>query len=62
MITELQLPAGVTLDPNVAYSIRFRLMAGPLSGMEAECTSVRYDERTRGFGVRIPDGFRIPLA
>lgn len=61
LITEISLNAGVVLDPEANYSLRFRLMAGPLTGMEAECHSVRYDETTRGFGVRIPDGFKIPL-
>ncbi len=61
MITELRLPAGIKLDPEATYSIRFRLIAGPLTGLEADCKSVRYDAKTRGFGVRIPEGFRLPL-
>jgi hypothetical protein len=61
MISDIHISSGMKLDPSQTYSLRFRLMAGPLTGMEAECHSVRYDEVTRGFGVRIPDGFKIPL-
>lgn len=61
LISDIHISSGTKLDPNKTYALRFRLMAGPLTGMEAECHSVRYDETTRGFGVRIPDGFKIPL-
>lgn len=61
LISDLRLPPGVKLDTAASYTLKFRLMAGPLTGMEADCQAVRYDASIGGFGVRIPDGFRIPL-
>lgn len=61
LITDVQLSNGRSLDPDAQYVLRFRLMAGPLAGMEALCRSVRFDASVGGFGVRIPDGFKLPI-
>jgi hypothetical protein len=60
-ITQLHLRDNPTFSPDVGYTLKFRLMAGPLAGMEADCHAVRYDAAEGGFGCRIPDGFRLPL-
>ena len=61
MITDLRLRDGVKLSKDTEYRMRFRLMAGPLAGMEADCHAVRYEEEIDGFGLSLPDGFRLPI-
>jgi len=61
LIADMKLSGGVKLDSGKQYVLRFRLMAGPLAGMEASCEAVRYDSVTQGFGVRLPDGFKLPI-
>lgn len=62
LVTDVSLSNGEGLEPDGVYVVKFRLVAGPLAGMEAVCRSVRYDSSCNGFGVRIPDGFRLPIA
>lgn len=61
LISNLRLLDDFQLDEQTPYTIRFQLMAGPLAGMTAVCTSVRYDPALKGFGVRIPEGFKLPI-
>ncbi len=62
LITDLHLSSGASpLEEGKSYSIMFRLMAGPLAGMEASCEAIRYDKEMTGFGVRLPQGFNLPI-
>lgn len=60
LITDMQL-AGPTPDLSKEYRIRFRLMAGPLAGMEGWCEPVRIDGGAAGIGVYMPNGFFLPI-
>ncbi|MCA8938793.1 MAG: PilZ domain-containing protein [Planctomycetes bacterium] len=61
MVTDVRMQEGFEISTDSEYRLRFRLMAGPLAGMEADCRAVRFDPEIGGFGLSLPDGFRLPI-
>jgi|GEM_PF-6487295 len=59
LITDMRLTSSPDLSQE--YRIRFRLMAGPLAGMEGWCEPVRVDGQASGIGVYMPNGFFLPI-
>lgn len=60
LITDMKLTNDVE-DFNDEYRIRFRLMAGPLAGMEGLCEPVRLDSAKGTIGAFMPNGFFLPI-
>ncbi|MCK6440870.1 MAG: hypothetical protein L6Q71_11810 [Planctomycetes bacterium] len=61
LITDLKLMNDVTLNERDQYCLRFSLMVGPFTGLEALCEPVRYESANAGFGVRLPKGFKFAI-